>query len=366
MYNCLPIYHSVGGVVATGAVLVERRLGGDPREILRAAVLGRHRAVGLHAVPVYRRALPLSAQRAAASARDAASLRLCCGNGLRPDVWEKFQSRFRIPQILEFYAATEGNFSLYNVEGKAGAIGRIPPFLAHRFPVALVRFDVERGEPVRDADGFCIALRAGRGRRGDRPDSGRAARTPAAEFEGYTSTQAVREEDPARRVRAGRRLVPHRRSDAQGRSAASSISSTGSATPSAGRARTSRPRGGRGDHGLSRASSRRTSTASPFPARTAAPAWRPSSSTARLRSGGAARSIWRAACRPMRARCSCASGARSTSPRPSSRRRAIWRARASIPAATADALYFDDPRAAKRSCRSTARSIERIQAQAAL
>jgi len=49
---------------------------------------------------------------------------------------EAFQARFAIPRILEFYAATEGNFSLYNVEGKPGAIGRIPSFLARRFPAA--------------------------------------------------------------------------------------------------------------------------------------------------------------------------------------------------------------------------------------
>ena len=54
-------------------------------------------------------------------------LRLACGNGLRGDVWEPFQARFAIPRILEFYAATEGNFSLYNVEGKPGAIGRDSP-----------------------------------------------------------------------------------------------------------------------------------------------------------------------------------------------------------------------------------------------
>ena len=78
-------------------------------------------------------------------------LRLACGNGLRGDIWEAFQARFAIPQILEFYAATEGNFSLYNVEGKPGAIGRIPPLLAHRFPAAIVRFDAELGVPVRTA-----------------------------------------------------------------------------------------------------------------------------------------------------------------------------------------------------------------------
>ncbi len=84
------------------------------------------------------------------------ALRLCCGNGLRAEVWEQFQSRFRIPQILEYYAATEGSFSLYNCEGRTGAIGRIPAFLAHRVPVALVKFDTEAGAPMRDEAGQCL------------------------------------------------------------------------------------------------------------------------------------------------------------------------------------------------------------------
>jgi fatty-acyl-CoA synthase len=83
-------------------------------------------------------------------------LRLACGNGLRGEVWEPFQRRFRIPQILEYYASTEGNFSLYNCEGRVGAIGRIPPFLAHRMPVALVRYDVATAAPARNAQGQCI------------------------------------------------------------------------------------------------------------------------------------------------------------------------------------------------------------------
>ncbi|EHY57365.1 hypothetical protein HRR83_002850 [Exophiala dermatitidis] len=39
-------------------------------------------------------------------------LRLAYGNGLRPDVWEKFQTRFNIPEIGEFFNSTEGMFSL--------------------------------------------------------------------------------------------------------------------------------------------------------------------------------------------------------------------------------------------------------------
>ena len=81
---------------------------------------------------------------------------MACGNGLAPDVWDAFKDRFRIPRILEFYASTEGGVSLFNVEGERGAIGRIPPYLAHRFSPALVQFDVEKDEPVRNAHGFCI------------------------------------------------------------------------------------------------------------------------------------------------------------------------------------------------------------------
>jgi non-ribosomal peptide synthetase component F len=49
-----------------------RRLDRDPRKILGAAFLGRHRRMGLHTRPVHRRARPLSAQRAASSARASA------------------------------------------------------------------------------------------------------------------------------------------------------------------------------------------------------------------------------------------------------------------------------------------------------
>src|ERR1700760_3396441 len=83
-------------------------------------------------------------------------IKMACGNGLAPEIWDRFKERFRIPQILEFYAATEGGVSLFNVQGKPGAIGHIPAYLAHRFAPALVRFDAESGEPVRDPQGFCI------------------------------------------------------------------------------------------------------------------------------------------------------------------------------------------------------------------
>jgi fatty-acyl-CoA synthase len=156
MYNCLPLYHSVGGVVATGATLVA---GGtvilrerfSAREFWRDVV--EERCTLFQYIGELCRYLLVGAPQPWETQH---SLRLCCGNGLRPDVWEPFQARFRIPQILEYYAATEGSFSLYNCEGKPGAIGRIPPFLSHRMPVAVVKFDQANGVPMRDADGLCI------------------------------------------------------------------------------------------------------------------------------------------------------------------------------------------------------------------
>ena len=82
-------------------------------------------------------------------------IREAFGNGLRPDVWEEMQPRFQIPFILEFYGATEGNVSMFNFDGHPGAIGRVPPWLKWRFNIRLVRFDMEKEEPVRGPDGFC-------------------------------------------------------------------------------------------------------------------------------------------------------------------------------------------------------------------
>ena len=42
------------------------------------------------------------------------SLDFAFGNGMRPDVWETFQRRFHVKNIVEFYGATEGTVGLYN------------------------------------------------------------------------------------------------------------------------------------------------------------------------------------------------------------------------------------------------------------
>jgi fatty-acyl-CoA synthase len=106
---------------------------------------------------------------------------------LRGDIWDEFQRRFRIPHILEFYAATEANVSLFNVEGRPGAIGRTPPFLAHRSALALVKFDVERNVPLRNESGFCV--RCAPNETGEA--IGRISEDRGARFDGYTDRDAT-------------------------------------------------------------------------------------------------------------------------------------------------------------------------------
>jgi fatty-acyl-CoA synthase len=189
MYNCLPLYHSVGGVVAVFPVLLA---GGAVvlRERFSASAFWDE--VIAYDCTLFQYIGELCRYLVTAPQSDAPPkhrLRLCVGNGLRKDVWEAFQSRFSIPRILEFYAATESNFSLYNVEGEPGSIGRAPAFLAHRFPTAIVAFDVAAEEPLRDDAGFC--------RRCSVDETGEAiARIPArgedggAAFEGYLDRSA--------------------------------------------------------------------------------------------------------------------------------------------------------------------------------
>jgi fatty-acyl-CoA synthase len=159
MYDCLPMYHSIGGVVATGATL----LGGGSvvlRERFSAQAFWSdvvaERCTLFQYIGELCRYLLLSPPHPEEQRH---RLRLCCGNGLRREVWEPFQRRFRIPRILEYYASTEGSFSLYNCEGRPGSIGRIPPFLAQRVSVALIRLDPASGDPVRDEAGRCVRCR---------------------------------------------------------------------------------------------------------------------------------------------------------------------------------------------------------------
>ena len=161
VYIALPLYHATGGLCATGAVLLN---GGSMVIKTRFSahhfwedVNAEHCTMFVYIGELCRYLLNQPEQ----AGEKTHSLRLAFGNGLRPEVWEEVRSRFAIPEILEFYGSTEGNVSLFNFDGKPGAIGRVPPYVRKRFNVRLVRFDVETEAPVRGPDGFCQATEPG-------------------------------------------------------------------------------------------------------------------------------------------------------------------------------------------------------------
>ena len=152
--------------------------------------------------------MPLPRQHAAQSARDAAQLKLAFGNGLRAAVWEKFQTRFRIPQILEFYGSTEGNVSLFNFEGQSARLGESRVLRKARCSPGQV--DQETDEPIRNAHGFCIVVPP-------RESARQSARYKGTITRSTDTPTRRREEKILRDVFERATRGSHRRPDAPGR-----------------------------------------------------------------------------------------------------------------------------------------------------
>lgn len=184
LYNCLPMFHSIGGVVAMGAPLVA---GGSVlvRDGFSASRFWDEVAANDCTLFQYIGELCrylLVTPECEAERRH--RLRACLGNGLGAAVWQPFQERFAIPHVVEFYAATEGTFSLSNVDGKVGSIGRLPAILRRRPPIEIVRHDPDAVAPWRGNDGRCA--RCGVDEPGEaigRMDG------DGSRFEGYTSAE---------------------------------------------------------------------------------------------------------------------------------------------------------------------------------
>lgn len=182
IYNVLPLYHSAGGICApgmaltTGGCLILRRKF-SVHEFWQDCA--RYKPTVFQYIGELCRYLvnaPPSPHE-----RDH-NLRLAIGNGLGADIWQRFQTRFAIPHIIEFYGATEGNVVLMNYDGRVGAVGRVPWYARFLRPVRLVNFDVEREIPVRDESGFCTE--AADCEMGEA--IGKITRAPLTRFEGYT------------------------------------------------------------------------------------------------------------------------------------------------------------------------------------
>ena len=156
MYVCLPLYHSSGGVLAVGSVLT---VGGTA--VIRDKFSAREfwddivkfDCTLFQYIGELCRYLVNSPPNPNEKKH---KIRLCCGNGLRPDIWINFRDRFGLANILEFYGATEGNVVLLNFDSHPGSVGRIPKWAEKRFVTEVVRFDLDREVPLRNESGLCM------------------------------------------------------------------------------------------------------------------------------------------------------------------------------------------------------------------
>lgn len=156
IYVTLPLYHATGGLCALGAALLT---GGSVvlrRRFSASHFWGEVVEEGCTMFVYIGELCRYLVNQPPSEDETRHKIRLAFGNGLRPDIWPVMKERFRIPEILEFYGSTEGNVSMFNFDGREGAIGRAPKWLRSRFNIRLVQFDVETEEPVRGTNGLCI------------------------------------------------------------------------------------------------------------------------------------------------------------------------------------------------------------------
>jgi fatty-acyl-CoA synthase len=186
IYVALPLYHATGGLCAMGAALLN---GGSV--VLRKRFSASHFwpevvAEGCTMFVYIGELCRYLVNQPPQDDETRHKIRLAFGNGLRPDIWPVMKQRFRIPDILEFYGSTEGNVSMFNFDGREGAIGRAPKWLRKRFNIRLVQFDVEAEQPIRGTNGFCIE--AGAGQIGE--CIGKIGGDARAEYSGYVDKAA--------------------------------------------------------------------------------------------------------------------------------------------------------------------------------
>lgn len=161
IYTTLPLYHSaalmigVHGCIVTGATLVLRtkfsasQFWDDCRK---------YNVTVIQYIGELLRYLCTLPQKP--NDRDH-KVRMAVGNGLRGDVWKEFIKKFGDIHIYEFYAATEGNIGFMNYTRKIGAVGRVNYLQRKVVTYELIKYDVEKDEPVRDGNGYCIKVPKG-------------------------------------------------------------------------------------------------------------------------------------------------------------------------------------------------------------
>ena len=111
------------------------------------------------------------------------NIRAMIGNGLKPEIWQEFASRFNIKQISEIYGSTDGNCTMVNFDNRIGAVGFVPVWLQNKSPSGLIRLDDDMDKPLRSPE-TGLAIRCNPGEVGELVGK-IMSENPMRDFPGY-------------------------------------------------------------------------------------------------------------------------------------------------------------------------------------
>ncbi|XP_014489435.1 PREDICTED: long-chain fatty acid transport protein 4 isoform X3 [Dinoponera quadriceps] len=154
IYTPLPLYHTAGGVMAIGQALLHGHTTIIKKKFSASSYFSdcaKYKCTVAHYIGEMCRYILAVPPRKEDKEHN---VRLIFGNGLRPQIWGEFVERFNIPQVLEFYGATEGNANILNIDNKMGSIGFISKIVSSIYPISIIKVDAD-GEPIRNAKGLC-------------------------------------------------------------------------------------------------------------------------------------------------------------------------------------------------------------------
>ncbi|MDT5226993.1 MAG: fatty-acyl-CoA synthase [Mycobacterium sp.] len=178
LYSCLPLYHNnaltvaMGSVINSGATLALGKSFSASR--FWDEVIASDATAFIYIGEICRYLL----NQPAKPTDRAHKVRLIAGNGLRPEIWDEFTSRFNIERVCEFYAASEGNTAFINVFNVSKSAGFSP------LPGAYVQYDTDTGAPLRGDDGRVQRVATGE------PGLLLSPVTRLQPFDGYTDPSA--------------------------------------------------------------------------------------------------------------------------------------------------------------------------------
>uniref|UniRef100_A0A8C4QFA0 long-chain-fatty-acid--CoA ligase n=1 Tax=Eptatretus burgeri TaxID=7764 RepID=A0A8C4QFA0_EPTBU len=189
VYDCLPLYHTAGNIVGVGQCVLH-----GLTVVIRTKFSAsrfwddcvKYNCTVVQYIGETCRYLIAQPHRTAETQN---KVRVAMGNGLRPPVWAEFVRRFSVPQIAEFYGATECNCSLGNFDSTFGACGFNSRILPGVYPIRLLRVDETTMELLRGPDGLCITCQPGEpGQLGGKV----VQADPLQRFDGYADDNASR------------------------------------------------------------------------------------------------------------------------------------------------------------------------------